>query len=305
MKFIPSGVSNKLALQMLKLDKGSPKILFGVGVASMVGSTVLACRSTLRLEEVLEKAADNLEGVQNLEHPEYSEEDRQKDRVIVYTRTAVEIGKLYGPSVILGVAGITMLTKSHNILQERNAALTAAYVALDKGFKEYRSRVVEKYGPQEDQEFRYGAERVTLQDSDSGRKKTVVRAPKGEPSIYARFFDETADEWQRNPDYNRAFLKCQQEYANHLLQARGYVFLNEVYKSLGIAQTTAGSVVGWVIGNGDDYISFGIFEDPSNEKLRDFVNGHEGSVLLDFNVDGVIYQLIDEVAQNKARWMRG
>ncbi len=292
-------------MQMLKLDKGSPKILFGVGVASMVGSTVLACRATLKLESLLEITQDNLEGIKNLEHPEYSEDDRQKDRVIVYTRTAVEFGKLYGPSIVLGVAGITMLTKSHNILQERNAALTAAYVALDKGFKEYRSRVVDKYGEQEDQEFRYGAERIQLQDSETGRKKTVVRAPKGEPSIYARFFDETADEWQRNPDYNRAFLKCQQEYANHLLQARGYVFLNEVYKSLGIAQSTAGSIVGWVVGNGDDYISFGIFDDPSNEKLRDFVNGHEGSVLLDFNVDGVIYQLIDEKVQEKAGWHRG
>ena len=290
---------------MLKLKEGSPKILFGIGVASMVGSTVLACHATLKLEEVLEKTQSDLDAANSLEHRDYSEQDRQKDKTIIYTRSAVEIAKLYGPSVILGVAGITMLTKSHNILQERNAALTAAYVALDKGFKEYRARVVNKYGEQEDQEMRYGAERVTLQDAETGRKKTIVHAPKGEPSIYARFFDETADEWQRNPDYNRAFLKCQQEYANHLLQARGYVFLNEVYKSLGMAQSTAGSIVGWVVGNGDDYISFGIFDDPSNEKLRDFVNGHEGSVLLDFNVDGVIYQLIDEKVQEKSRWMRG
>jgi hypothetical protein len=143
MKLVPSSVSNKLALRMLKLEKDSPKLLFGIGVASMVGSTVLACRATLRLEEIFEKAQSNLDTANNLDHPEYSEEDRQKDKAIIYTRSAVEIAKLYGPSVILGVAGITMLTKSHNILQERNAALTAAYVALDKGFKEYRARVVD------------------------------------------------------------------------------------------------------------------------------------------------------------------
>jgi hypothetical protein len=304
MKLIPTGLSNKLAPKMLKLEKDSPRILFGLGVVSMVGSTVLACRSTLKLDEVLERTQSDLQTANTLEHREYSEEDRQKDKVLIYTRAAVDVGTLYGPSVMLGVAGIAMLTKSHNMLEQRNAALTAAYVALDKGFNEYRSRVREKYGDAEDDAMRYGSERVQVEDPDTGRKKTVVRASAGEPSIYARFFDETAGEWQREREYNLYFLKCQQEYHNHLLKARGYVFLNEVYKSLGIAQTTAGSVVGWVIGNGDDYIDFGMYrgDDP---KVRDFVNGHEGSILLDFNVDGVIYQLIDEVAQGKARWQRG
>lgn len=304
MKFIPTALSHKLAPRMLKLEKDSPRILFGVGVVSMVGSTVLACRSTLKLEEVLERTQSDLDTANTLEHREYSEEDRTRDKTVIYTRAVVDVAKLYAPSVVLGVAGITMLTKSHNILQDRNAALTAAYVALDKGFKEYRSRVVEKYGVGDDQEFRYGAERAQIEDSETGRKRTVVRAQKGEPSIYARFFDETATEWEREPEYNRIFLKCQQEYANHLLQARGYVFLNEVYKSLGIEQSSAGAVVGWVVGNGDDYIDFGLY-DGDNQKLRDFVNCHEGAVLLDFNVDGVIYQLIDEKVQEKARWRRG
>lgn len=304
MKLIPTGLSHKLAPRMLKLEKESPRLLFGIGVVSMVGSTVLACRSTLKLEEVLETTQSDLDTANTLEHREYSEQDRQKDKTIIYTRAVVSVAKLYAPSIALGAAGIACLTKSHNILEQRNAAITAAYVALDKGFKEYRARVVEKHGAAEDEAFRYGSERVQIEDPDSGRKKTVVRAPKGEPSIYARFFDETATEWQREPEYNRIFLKCQQEYANHLLQARGYVFLNEVYKSLGMAQSTAGAVVGWVVGNGDDYIDFGLYN-GNDEKIRDFVNGHEGSVLIDFNVDGVIYQLIDDKVQEKSGWMRG
>jgi len=304
MKFIPNALSNKLGRQMLKAEAGSPKILFVAGVASMVGSTVLACRSTLHLEEVLEKTQSDLHTANTLEHRDYSDQDRQKDKTIIYTRAAVDVAKLYAPSLILGVAGITMLTKSHNILQERNAALTAAYVALDKGFKEYRSRVIEKYGSQEDQEFRYGAEKVQLQDAETGRKKTVVVAAKGEPSIYARFFDELATEWQREPEYNLYYLRCQQSYFNDLLHARGHVFLNEVYKALGIPHSSAGSVVGWVRGNGDDYIDFGMY-DETNEKAREFVNGHEGAILLDFNVDGVIYDLIDSKTEEKSRWYRG
>lgn len=303
MKFIPTGLSNKLAPQMLKLDAGSPKILFGLGVVSMVGSTVLACRSTLKLDEVLERTESDLQTANTLEHREYSEEDRQKDKTIIYVRAGVDIAKLYAPSLVLGVAGITMLTKSHNILQERNAALTAAYVALDKGFKEYRARVIEKHGAQEDQEMRYGSQKVQIEDPETGRKKTVVRANPGEPSIYARFFDELATEWQREPEYNLYYLRCQQEYHNHVLQARGHVFLNEVYKSLGIPHSTAGAVVGWYRDNpdGDSYIDFGIY-DEANEKAREFVNGHEGAILLDFNVDGVIHHFLD---QDNARWQRG
>jgi hypothetical protein len=304
MKLIPTALANRVGRQMLKVEAGSPKILFVAGVASMVGSTVLACRSTLKLEEVLEKTQDDLATANTLEHRDYSDQDRQKDKTIIYTRAAVELGKLYAPSLVLGVAGITMLTKSHNILQERNAAITAAYVALDKGFKEYRSRVVAKYGTQEDQEMRYGAEKIQIEDPDTGRKKTIVVAPRGEPSIYARFFDELALEWQREPEYNLAYLKCQQAYANHVLQSRGHVFLNEIYKSLGIPHSSAGAVVGWVLGNGDDYIDFGIW-DPNNEKAREFVNGHEAAILLDFNVDGVIYNLIDKKNEDQKGWNPG
>lgn len=304
MKFIPDGLGQKLSLQMLKLEKDSPKILFGVGVASMVGSTVLACRATLKVEEVLERTQNDLKLCNTLEHREYSEQDRQKDKTIIYTRAGVDLVKLYGPSVVLGIAGITCLTKSHNILQERNAAITAAFVALDKGFKDYRARVRTKYGEADDQEFRYGSQTVTIQDDESGRNKKVVRVATEGPSVYAKFFDETSTEWERDPEYNLYFLKCQQQYHNHLLTSRGYVFLNEVYKSLGMEQTKAGCVVGWYLGNGDNYIDFGIF-DVNNEKARDFVNGHEGAILLDFNVDGLIYELLDEKNQDKVGWQRG
>jgi len=304
MKFLPDALAAKAGRQMLKLEKGSPKILFGVGVVSMVGSTVLACRATLKLDEVLSRTESDLQTANTLEHREYSEEDRQQDKAIIYTRFAVDIAKLYAPSVVLGAAGIACLTKSHNILEQRNAALTAAYVALDRGFKEYRARVVERYGETEDQEFRYGSQKIKVQDEETGREKTAVRVAFDEPSIYARFFDELATEWQRQPEYNLTYLKCQQNYFNDLLTSRGHVFLNEVYKALGIPHSSAGAVVGWVLGNGDNCIDFGIW-DSANEKTRDFVNGREGAILLDFNVDGVIYDLIDKKGEHQREWYQG
>ena len=67
--------------------------------------------------------------------------------------------------------------------------MTAAYGALEKGFNEYRARVVEKYGEEEDRNLRYGSREVEIVDPKTKKKKTVTRVGPDEPSIYARFFD--------------------------------------------------------------------------------------------------------------------
>jgi hypothetical protein len=90
------------------------------------------------------------------------------------------------------------------------------------------------------------------------------------------------------------FLRANQQYFNNLLIVRGHVFLNEVYDQLGLPHTTAGQIVGWRYtpdNEGDNYNDFGILRD--DETVRDFINGRNGSILLDFNVDGPILGKID------------
>lgn len=293
MKYIPKSISTKLARQALLTQKDSPKFMFAGGVVGMVGSTVLACRATLKLEKFVEDVQIDLNVAKEMEHEEYSEEDRRRDIGIIYARSAAGLAKLYGPSILLGSVSIGMLTKSHNMLNERNAALTAAYAAVDKAFNQYRSRVVEKYGEDEDRELRYSAQSVQVVDEETGKKKTVRRVGDDEVSMYARFFDELSTSWNKEPEYNLVFLRCQQSYANDMLKTRGHLFLNEVYDSLGIERTKAGQVVGWVISkDGDNFVDFGIYS--NQDKVRDFVNGREGAILLDFNVDGIIYDKIGE-----------
>lgn len=300
MKLVPNAVSRKFARQLLVAQKNSPTILFGAGVVGMLGSTVLACRATLKVEEVLAKTRDDLSMANNMEHPEYSADDRKKDVAIIYTRSAVKLVKLYGPSLLLGVASVGCLTKSHNILQQRNLALTAAYAAIDKAFSEYRARVVDKYGEEQDQEFRYSTEQVEV-ITDKGKLVTETRVDPDAASLYARFFDQLSPSWSKNAEYNLVFLKCQQSYANDMLKTRGHVFLNEVYDWLGIDRSKAGSVVGWVISeDGDNFIDFGIYGE--NQQARNFVNGREGAILLDFNVDGIIYDKIDNQDRRPVAW---
>ena len=296
MRFVPEVIGRQVARNSLQIQKASPQLLFAAGVVGMVGSTVLACRATLKMSDILEDSKEKLELAKSLEHREYSEKDRSRDVSLIYFQSGVKIARAYAPAIIVGGVSIYLLRTSNGILTKRNVALTAAYGALEKGFNEYRGRVIDKYGEEEDRNLRYGTTQVEVIDEKTKKTKTVTRVNPYDPSIYARFFDSLSPSWSRDPEHNLFFLKCQQNYANDLLKSRGHVFLNEVYDMVGIPRSKAGAVVGWILSKNnetDNYINFGVF-DGRSEKIRDFVNGIEGAILLDFNVDGVIYDKLDE-----------
>lgn len=293
---IKTAATSSVARQALVVKQHSPTILFAGGVVGVVATTVLASRATLKLEEVLGEAAEKKELINTVENEQYTDEDRKRDQLVLMGITARKITKLYAPAAAVGVLSIAALTGSHVILSKRNAAVMAAYSALDRGFREYRGRVVDEYGSDKDREFLYGAktESVERVEQEDGSAVEYHESPHRVPSIYARFFDEHSGYWSRDPSNNMLFLNCQQSYANDKLRARGHLFLNEVYDMLGLPRTKAGAIVGWVISkDGDNFVDFNIY-DEQRQAARAFVNGLERSILLDFNVDGVIYDLLEE-----------
>ena len=300
MRFIPTAITKVIARQALITEANAPKLLFGAGVAGSVASTVLACRATLKLDAVLTTAKEDLYVAKNIEHNDYSESDRQHDTVIIYARSAARVARLYGPSVLVGSAAIACLAKSHNILQERNLALTAAYAAIDRAYSGYREQVIERYGEEEDRDLREKAATAELAAFDDSGQAVPKRLDPNGHSVYARFFDQMSPSWSKEAEYNLIFLRCQQNWANDLLKARGHIFLNEVYDNLGIQRSRAGAVVGWILHEDhDNFVDFGIFDNTG--EARDFVNGREGAILLDFNVDGVIFDKIREHGE-RLRW---
>jgi hypothetical protein len=294
MKFVPNAVSSKLAVAALKAQKHSPTLLFAGGVVGVAATVVLACRATLKVDAILKVAESKLEDIEDLKHEHYSENDRRKDEIIVRVQAFMSITKLYGPALLVGVASIAALAGSHNILTKRNAAITAAYAALDKGFKEYRARVVDDLGDLKDQEYLRGLQVQKVVKTDASGKKTQDDAlvPTG-VSPYGILFREGNPNWQRQPEYNYLFLRGIQNMANDRLQAKGFLLLNDVYDDLGIDRTPAGCVVGWLAnGDGDGYVDFGIFDDKDALRIHDYITGREGELYLDFNVDGVVYEKI-------------
>ena len=291
-----------------KLKQRSPEILVAAGVVGIVSSMVLACKASTKVHDILEDTKEQLGQVkhvledENFSKETYSEEDAKKDTTIIYAQTGIKFIKLYGPAIILGSLSIASILTSHNILRKRNIALAAAYTVVDKSFKDYRSRVIERFGEELDHELKYNIkakeiEEVTVDAKGKEKtKKTTISVVNNDGySDYARFFDDGCTGWTKDAELNLVFLRQQQDHANEMLKSRGHLFLNDVYYMLGIPKTKAGQVVGWVYDEknpvGDNFVDFGIY-DSHREVNRDFVNGYERTILLDFNVDGPIVDLL-------------
>lgn len=294
MRFVPTSITRSVGNQVLSLKKNSPNIMFVGGIAAVLGGTFLACRATLKLEDTLDEIRNDVDDVKKLQRPEesssaYPDEEYSKDLLYVYALGGYNLMKLYGPSIVLTSAGIAALTGSHRTLTQRNASLTAAYAVVTEALDSYRKRVREELGEEKELDLYLSRTKVAEVNEETKELEEHYVVDPNTLSPYARLFDETSSSFQKNAEMNRLFIQCQQNYANNILQARGHLFLNEVYDMLGMERSSAGQVVGWVISDtGDNYVDFGMFE----ARNAHFISAWEPRVFLDFNVDGVIWDKI-------------
>lgn len=298
MNNIVKSAADTLSKTKFQLQKHQPEIMVVGGVIGGVVAAVMACKATTKASEVLAESKEQIEQINTLANDAdvtddvYSETDHKRDLAIVYAQTAGNLVKVYGPAVILGGLSIASILGGHNILQKRNMALAAAYATLNTTFKDYRDRVVDRFGKDVEYQIRHNlkAEEITekVEDPETGKKtkvkKTVLtRGDDEHERGYARLFDAACDNWNNDANLNRSFLSGMQSYFNDKLQAVGYVFLSDVYKQLGYRITQESRVVGWTLdGDGDGYIDFGFDQDDM------FMNGYNKDVWIDPNVDGPI-----------------
>ena len=287
-----------------KLKKHSPQILVAAGVVGVVTSAVMACKATTKLSAILEESKANIDAIHDcaekgeVNYHRYTEEDSKKDLTIVYAQTGLKLIKLYGPSVALGAASIGCILTSNRIMTKRNAALAAAYMAEHTSFKDYRNGLIERFGKELDRELKYNikpkeVEEIVVKEDGTEEvvKKTINAADPNRYSPYSIIFDDGNIGWDPDPALTKYFLVQQQNYADKLLKERKVLLLNDVYDMLGAPRTKLGAEVGWVYDEehpiGDNFVDFGIF-DIYSPKARDFVNGYEKVIVLDFNVDGYV-----------------
>lgn len=323
MKFIKLSPKTTRALGRagLKLKKHLPDILVGTGIVATVTGTVIACKNSTKVDGIIKEHKAAIQEIQDgielaKEDPsiDYTEEDVRKDTVIVWTQTGIKFVKLFAFPAALEVGGIACILSGKHILKKRYVSASAALAGVTAQYKDYRKNTIERFGEQVDKELRYGIKteevETKVKDEKTGKEKTVkttvVTCKKFGESDYARFFDERSEYWTGDPEHDLGFIKAQQDNANNLLRLRGHVFLNEVYYMLGLPISKAGQVVGWYYdesedAEGDNYIDFGLYEmnslnPASNQAKRDFVNGYEKNIILDFNVEK---NILDKVCWEK------
>lgn len=295
----------------IKLKQAAPDIAIAGGTVAMFGAGIWACKKTLRLDDVMAEYNETIEKTEAAVKDEvidYTEEDMIHDQKILVGKKIIAGAKLYSGPILLAAGGafaIAMGTREH---RKRTATALASLASITESFRQYRKRVAEKYGEEEERRLRYNIHRAKIEgeefDENGRSKKTKKKVDTIDPdkvneySPYARFFDEASREWSKDPDQNFMFLRAQQKLANAKLIRDGYLFLNEVYAALDIPETKEGHYVGWIYDEKDGkdrFVDFGIF-DIHKEAVRDFDLGYERSILLDFNVDGPI---IDKVKWSK------
>lgn len=297
-------------------QKHSPEIMIVVGAGLVIGAAVLACKNTIEAHEVLLDTDEELKKINYGEDLAVEAEnvdavkivrDSRKARNKVYFNTGKEMARLYGPPIGIAAIGFTMIFGSHKILKDRNTALTLAYTNLLANYNNYRKSIRDRFGEEAEFEILRDGEKTDIVAVDEDGNETIIKDAEivhddgSGHSPYARIFDPSCRDWSTNPEANLNWLRCKQNYCNDKLRAEGILFLNDVYKELGFTRTPAGQIVGWVWDprneiddtQRDNYVDFGIYDNLYKDAAkRAFINAAEPCVWLDFNVDGVVYDLI-------------
>lgn len=293
---------------IFKVKAHSPEILLGIGIAGVVTGTVLACKATLKVDEVLDNFEENKSKIAEakeliekgaIEPEAYTEEDVKKDTFITYFNAVKGFAKLYSlPVAIIGTS-IACILWSYGILKGRNAAIIAGYNALSQSFDKYRDQVAEAIGEEKENDIYNGFHEVKVEEvvEKNGKEKKVeqVKTVFENDRVINRFswfFDDFNPEYRKNdPEYNLMYLRACQATLNDIFNSRGkdaVVFMDEVYEVVGGHDRTKDShIYGWSRALGDTHIDLGIYDIHSPE-ARAFVNGIEPALLINPNCKHVV-----------------
>lgn len=232
------------------VNKRSPEILTGIGIAGMLTTTVLAVKATPKAMELIEERK--------------TQEWTDKLSPLEVVKVA---WKPYIPAIVTGVTSTFCLIGASSVHSKRNAALATAYKLSETALTEYREKVIETIGEKREQTVRDKVAEERVKKNPVSKNEVIVtntgKTLCFDP-ISARYFYSSIEKIKR----------AENELNKEMLHAfSGYVSLNDFYDEIGLDHTSVGDDLGW---NTDKLIDINF-----SSQLND--NG-EPSVVLDYAV---------------------
>lgn len=306
-------MSFKQTLKALEVNfkRAWPDIALATGIVLNGIAVFKFCEKTYDAVPVVKQLADKIDasGWNDIRTSDTASQDEKHAAALevasVAKDAAIDLAKIYWKPVLLWSMSTGLVVNSHVQLKNQNMALATLATGLATELRTLHGRIIDRYGETVDRELKHGITYETVEEKrideatgsevvDTKQIAVVSGEDRQASSIYSRYFDESSAYWKNDPETNLYLLKMKEKDANLLLRQRGVLFLNEVYDMLDIPRTKAGQKVGWrYYANpednkyGDNKVSFGI-TNIARRGNRDFVNGYQSNVLLDFNVDGSI-----------------
>lgn len=226
----------------LFLKKHKAEIMLGAGVAASVAGTVMACKSTLKVDDILKKAETDREKIEKArtELPEqYSEKDAKADLMKVKANTAVSLGKLYLPTAVLSVVGYGLIVGSHCVLKKEIRELTAEVAAVTASFLTYRNNVKKQFGEDVDRALLTGKKVNVNVDENGEITGTDISNNMSEAGRFVYVIDETTSCYDKNLDYYMAEVCNAERESNDVMNNLGFITVADVKRRmLGIKTKT-------------------------------------------------------------------
>lgn len=310
---VSADIAKRASVLSVKLNASKPEIFIVGGVGFMIAGAIAACAVTHKAEDILEEHQEKIEALKEKKEKEesYSDKEYRKDVTRTYVKTCVGVAKVYAIPAAAEALGTASILYGTKLFRAEQAAILASYGTLQTAFGNYRGRVKEVLGDEIEENLFNGTAEIERYEKDDDGKKKKKTYKFVDPILdpYTFIFEEvTAPSlWVPSASTNRMNVVAIQAEANRMLEANGYLFLNDVLRMLGMKETEISRKVGWikhpsdqpyVVGDSEGFVDFGLFRggDQLASARYEFLNGDEPSFTLHFNVQGVIIDKFEAAA---------
>ena len=224
------------------VQKHSPEILTGFGIAGFVTTTVLAVKATPKaLQLIDEKKMEIFDDLDPRDIPGNNAD--YHDISLKPTEVIKSAWKPYIPAVITGIASAACLIGANSVNAKRNAALATAYKLSETALINYKEKVIETIGEKKETEVRKKVAQKHIDESPAPSKEIVVIG--GDEVLFLDAISKRSFKSTGN-DIDAIVNKLNAD----MVTGEPYISLSQFYDEVGLSHTANSDEIGWSLFHG-------------------------------------------------------